>query len=111
MTHSFPTRRSSDLGMAQGKPCPVTKETAFQVLKGMSYEQYLDSQTEVARKVPGYTGTTDINAVQLVSLAGACGDNGPAGRAVGVGTTRDIIRHSGEGYSNVIINDNLQSIV
>src|SRR3546814_14606093 len=79
--------------MAQGKPCPVTKETAFQVLKGMSYEQYLDSQAEVARKVPGYTGTTDINAVQLVSLAGACGDNGPEGRAVVVGTTRAIIRH------------------
>src|SRR3546814_14570618 len=74
--------------MAQGKPCPVTKETAFQVLKWMSYEQYLDSQAEVARKVPGYTGTTDINAVQLVSLAGACGDTGPEGRAVVVGTDR-----------------------
>src|SRR3546814_4683267 len=51
-----------------------------------------------------------INAVQLVSLAGACGDNGPEGRAVVVGTTRDIIRHSGEGYSNVIIIDNVQRI-
>src|SRR3546814_10672610 len=43
------------LGMAQSKPSPVTKETAFQVLKGMSYEQCLDSQAEVARTVPGYT--------------------------------------------------------
>src|SRR3546814_16175925 len=83
------------LGMAQGKPCPVTKETAFQVLKGMSYEQYLDSQAEVARKVPGYTGTPDINAVQLVSLAGACGDHGPEGRGAGVGTPRETSRPSG----------------
>src|SRR3546814_17572985 len=93
--------------MAQGKPCPVTKETAFQVLKGMSYEQYLDSQAAVARKVPGYTGTTDINAVQLVSLAGACGDNGPEGRAVVAGTTRDLLRPRGEGHRNVILIHNV----
>lgn len=98
------------LGMAEGKPCPVAKETAFQVLKGMSYEQYLDSQAEIAMQVHGYTGTTDINAVQLVALAGVCGENGPEGQAVVVGTTRDIARYRGDGYSNVIVSDSVQRI-
>lgn len=98
------------LGMAQGRPCPVTKETAFQVLKGMSYEQYLEAQADVAWQVPGYTGTTDIDAVQLVALAGVCGENGPEGRAVVVGTTRDIARYSGDGYSNVMVSDSVQRI-
>lgn len=98
------------LGMAQGRPCPVTRETAFQVLRGMSYEQYLDTQADVARQVPGYTGTTDLNAVQLVSLAGVCGESGPEGQAVVAGTTRDIVRYSGDGYSNVMVSDSVQRI-
>jgi hypothetical protein len=98
------------LGMAQGRPCPVTQETAFQVLRGMSYEQYLDTQADVARQVPGYTGTTDLKAVQLVSLAGVCGENGPEGQAVVAGTTRDIVRYSGDGYSNVMVSDSVQRI-
>jgi len=76
----------------------------------VTYENYLESQADVARQVPGYTGTTDINAVQLVSLDGVCGENGPEGRAVVVGTTRDIARYSGEGYNNVMVSDSVQRI-
>jgi len=98
------------LGMADGSPCPVSKETAFQVLRGMSYEQYLDNEADIARQVPGYTGTTDLDAVQLVSLAGVCGEDGPEGQAVVVGTTRDIARYSGEGYSNIMVSDTVQRV-
>jgi hypothetical protein len=101
---------SEKLGMAQGKPCPATKETAFQVLKGMSYADYRKMLDDVAAKVPSYTGATDLNAVQLVSLSGVCGETGPEGPAVVAGTTRDVTRYASDSNTTVTVSDTVSRI-
>ncbi|MEQ9606225.1 MAG: hypothetical protein RLN99_01005, partial [Kiloniellaceae bacterium] len=101
---------ADQLGLDQGRPCPVSKATAFTVMKGMSYEAYQEMQLDVAAKVPGYTGISDPDAVRMVSLSGVCGETGPQGPAVIVGTSRDISRYRGEGYSTVTVSDTVGRI-
>lgn len=98
------------LGLEQGRPCPVSKAAAFTVMTGMSYEDHQKMQLDIAAKVPGYTGISDPDAVRVVSLSGVCGENGPEGPAVIVGTTRDISRYRGDGYSNVTVSDTVSRI-
>ncbi|MGD1877267.1 MAG: hypothetical protein ACFB13_07180 [Kiloniellaceae bacterium] len=98
------------LGLEQGIPCPVSKEVAFKILKAMSVEDYGKMQADVAEKVPGYTNISDLDSIRLSSLSGVCGANGPEGPSVVVGTTRDIMRVRGDGYSMVTVTDTVTRV-
>jgi len=82
----------SRFGAQQGVDCKMAPEKAFELLRGMSVEDYRKMQRDVTAQVPSATTVTDLKAVKLVSLSGPCGPNGPEGPAVLVGTFRDVMR-------------------
>lgn len=82
----------SRFGAQQGVECSMAPEKAFELLRGISVEEYRKMQRDVTAQVPTTTTVTDLKAVKLVSLSGPCGPNGPEGPAVLVGTFRDVMR-------------------